>query len=252
MTTTRRAAPPAKKKVPAKKTTVGIKKGSKPATVKKAGPPVKKGFPAKKGFPPRNPGVAAKKPARKPLPQFDAPADFKPHFLLVQMKTEADGLFASQAKAIRYVGKFSRDAEDKKKFDMTAYDMPTVMGIVARISAKTFKATNDKKFSRFASKRDGVKGAHRLPPNTMFQILMRVGRRAADNSLTAGIRTIWQIVKSEKTGRIAPAELEKTDPVYRLIRGANRFLPAAFANVQMPPKRSRRRAADDADEEAAD
>jgi hypothetical protein len=48
--------------------------------------------PVKKGFPPRKPGTASDRPARKPLPTFKAPADFKPHFLLLQVKTEADGL----------------------------------------------------------------------------------------------------------------------------------------------------------------
>lgn len=251
MTVTRRAAPPAKKKVAAKKATVPAKKII-----------AKKGVPAKKGAaPPKKPNPFARKPGsppkapRKPIPTFQAPADFKPHFLLIQAKTEADGLFGSQVVATRYQGKFAWDADDKKKADMAGspakpgYDPITVVGIMARIASKTFKATNDKKFSKIPSKRDGVKGAHRLPPNTAFYILMRVGRRVADNVLTAGVRTIWQPVKSEKTGRIIKKELEKTDPAYRMIRGANRILPAAFVNVQIPPKRSRKRAADDVDEE---
>lgn len=245
MTIVRNAGAPAKKKVPVKKvvgtkkTTVGVKKGTKPATVRKVAPPVK-----------RTGAAAAKKPARKPLPTFDAPADFKPHFLLVQVKTESDGLFGStNFKAIRYLGKFARDADDKKKSDMSAYDSQTMMALLGRLSGKTFKATNDRKYSKFPTKRDGVKGAHRLPPSTVFQILMRVGKRGADNSLMCGIRTIWQALKSEKTGRMKMQELEKTDPAYRMIRGSARTLPAAFVNVQMPPKRSRRRAADEADEE---
>jgi len=259
MTIVRRAGAPAEKKVvakkkatalvPAKKTTGKVVKGKFPAKKAASVPAKKTGTVVKGKFPPRKPGAAAKRPARKPLPVFEAPADFKPHFLLVQVKTAADGLFgAENFKAIRYLGKFARDAEDKKKSDMSAYDAATMMALHGRLSGKTFKATNDRKYSRDPKKRDGVKGAHRLPASTTFQILMRVGKRAADNSLTCGIRTIWQAVKNEKTGRVGPKELEKTDPVYRMIRGSSRFLPAAFVNVQMPPKRSRRRAADEADE----
>src|SRR5271156_4380783 len=49
---------------------------------------------------------ATAKPARKPLPTFDAPADFKSHFLEVSLRTEKDGLLASQIKATRYQGRF--------------------------------------------------------------------------------------------------------------------------------------------------
>ena len=207
----------------------------------KAAVPAKKA-PAKRGFPAKKAATAGKRaPARKrkPLPTFKAPADFKPHFLLVQARTEADGLFASNLKATRYQGRFDRDADEKKKFDLSTYDPATLIGIAARIGGVTYKATNDKKYPALPKERAGVKGAMRLPAKQVFQILIRVGKKSADGSLTAGIKQIWQSTPNLKTGKMKLTELEKTDPAYRLIRKASRFLPAAFANVQMPPKRTR-------------
>jgi len=235
-------------------------------------PPAKK-VAAKKAAPGKRPGFGgARKPGarpavkRKPLPQYKAPEDFKPHFLLVTVATEADGLFGNKVKAVRYQGKFARDAEEKKKFDMAGYDLLTVAGIMARLSGKTFKPSNDRKYSADIKqrntggtfKRDGVVkqfkstgpdgkpliGGARLPKSTTFQLLLRVGRRTADNTLTCSVRQVFQIVTNPKTGRVGPKELEKTDPVSRVLRGCGRFLPAAFTKVQAPPKRSRKRAAD--------
>lgn len=211
---------------------------TKPAPVAKKPAPKSSAPVRKPGFPARKPGSA---PARKkkPLPTYKAPADFKPHFLLIQVTTEADGLIGSKVKATRYVGRFDRDVEDKKKFDLAGYDAATLVGIAARLGGVTYKATNDKKFPQAPSDRAGFKGAARLPAKTTFQILVRVGRKAADNALTAGVKQVWQAVTSAKTGRTALKELEKTDVCYRAIRKASRFLPAAFVNVQMPPKRTR-------------
>lgn len=198
--------------------------------------------PAKRGA-----GTTARK--RKPLPQFKAPADFKPHFLLVQMRTEADGLVGANLDAVRYQGRFDRDADDRKKFVMSTYDSATLIGIAARIGGVTYKATNDKKLPALPKQRDGVKGSNRLPAKTQFQILLRVGRRSADNTLTTSVKTIWQVVVSTETKKSRLVELQKTDPAYRMIRKASRFLPAAFANVQMPPKRQRGRKVETDDEE---
>jgi hypothetical protein len=202
--------------------------------------------PKKKGFPPKKNG--AKKAKRKPLPSFKAPEGFKPHFLLVQFKTEADGLLATQIKATRYHGRFDREADDKKKFDLGSYDSATLLGIAARISGVTYKATNDKKFPATPKERVGFKGAARLPAKAIFQVLIRVGRKSADNSLTAGVKQVWQAVLSTKTGRQKLEELEKTDVAYRAIRKASRFLPAAFSNVQAPPKRTRGKKSEDDEE----
>lgn len=211
-------------------------KASKTKKSEKDEKPVKKGFPAK-GFPAKK---GAKK-KRKALPTWQAPADFKPHFLLVQFKTERDGLLGTQVKATRFQGRFDRDADDKKKFDLGAYDPMTLLGIAARVSGVTYKASNDKKMPTAPKERDGLKGANRLPPGTVFQVLIRVGKKKEGNVLTAGVKEIWQAVLSEKTGRMKLVSLDKKDPAYRLIRKAKNFLPAAFVNVQMPPKRSRRK-----------
>jgi hypothetical protein len=233
-------------KAPVRKTVVAAKKTvakKAPVAAKRrvaAAPeaPVKRG-----GFPARKPGTAAR-PKRKPLPTFKAPADFKPHDLLVQVKTERDGLIATQVKATRFQGRFDREADDKKKFDLGSYDSNTLMGVAARIAGVTFKPTNDKKMPVIPRERDGLKGSNRLPASTTFQIRIRAGRKMADNTLTARVVQIWQAVP-KNTGRLALRELEKTDPAYRLIRKVSRLLPAAFTECQMPPKRGRARKADE-------
>jgi len=120
---------------------------------------------ATKRVPPRKPtGTTKAKPKRKPLPTYKAPADFRAHFLLVTIRTEADGLFGCRGlKAVRYQGRFDREAEDKKKFDLGSYDPMTLAGILGRLSGRTFKSTNDKKYPADAKARNGLKGAHRLP-----------------------------------------------------------------------------------------
>lgn len=208
--------------------------------------PEKKGFPAKKGFPPKKGGAAKKK---KALPTWQAPADFKPHFLLVQFKTEKDGLIATNVKATRYQGRFDREAEDKKKFNLGSYDPVTLMGIAARLAAVTYKASNEKKMPILPKERVALKGSNRLPANTTFQVLMRIGRKKEGNILTGGIKEIWQAVTSEKSGRAKLVSLDKKDPAYRQIRKVRAFLPAAFVAVQMPPKRRNKRSSDDDSED---
>jgi hypothetical protein len=183
---------------------------------------------------------------RNPLPQFKAPADFKPHFLEVTVRTEADGLLATSIRAIRFQGRYDPEAEDKKKSDMSAYDMTTMIGIQARLAGLTFKPTNDRKYPVEIKNRSAVKGSMRLPASTTFKLLLRINRRKADETLSVAIKTVWQGVKN-KAGRVQGAELEKTDPICRMFRRAARFLPAAFKNVQAPPAR-RRKKAEDADE----
>lgn len=214
-----------------------IEKAKKAKSKTEEKTPKKGGFPAKKAG-----GVKKKK---KALPITQAPADFKPHFLLVQFKTEKDSLIATNVKAVRYQGRFDRDADDKKKSDLGSYDPVTLMGIAARISAVTYKASNDKKMPASPKERMDLKGSNRLPPSTTFQVLLRIGRKKEGNVLTVSVKTIWQGVVNKDSGRAKMKELDKKDPAYRLIRKAKTFLPAAFAAVQMPPKRSRRKTDDD-------
>ena len=249
---------PAAKAAPAKTTKPAAKTTAKPAA--KAAPakttkPAAKEVPAKKAPFGRGTTTGAKKPVRakrKPV-LFAAPADFKPHFLMLQAKTEKDGLFCSNMVATRYVGRYDPEADERKKFNLADYDPRTLCGIAARLSAITFKATQDRFYEPSAQGRVGIRGAHRLPKSTQFNILMRVGMKKADGSLTCRVVSVEQPVKKTlKSGKTKTVmiSLEKTDPVWRLIRRASRILPAAFENVLMPPKRTRAsRRAEQADEE---
>ncbi len=219
---------------------------------------------ARKGFPAKKTGTAraaggAKKPGLRPGQfVFQAPADFKPHFLEVLVRTEKDGLLSHQIKATRYVGKYNPQAEDKKKFDLGAYDSKTLIGIMARLSAKTFKTNGQKIMPQGIKERNvttKVRNAagesrdkftfgsgYRLPANSTFSILLRVGAsKVKGNILTVGLKHVEQSVKIEKSGvkKVVRRVLDKKDPAYRMIAGAKRFLPAAFQEVLLPPKRTR-------------
>lgn len=167
---------------------------------------------------------AAKGKAKKnALPTFKAPEDFKPHFMTLLMKVEKDGLLSSSVKATRYNGRYDPEADDKKKFDVMTYDPKTVLGALSRFSMTTY-ATNV---------------AKRLPGGAVYQVLLRINRKAADGSISVVFKGMEKAEKSKKTGRMKMVAMEKTDPVYRKFRKATRILPAAFKEVLMPPKRVR-------------
>jgi hypothetical protein len=182
---------------------------------------------------------------RSPLPSFKAPADFKPHFVEITVRTEADGLLGTDIRATRYIGRYDTNAEDKKKRDMSAYDMQTMIGIQARFGGLTFKPNNEKKFPALIKGRTEVKGSMRLPASTVFTIVVRVNRKAADGSLATPIKFVFQKVKNKETGRVRVVELDKADPISRMFRRAARFLPAAFKNVQAPPALRRKKLVED-------
>jgi hypothetical protein len=168
----------------------------------------------------------ASKPAKKKnaLPTFKAPEDFKPHFVTVRMKVEKDGLLASACKITRYQGRYDPNADDKKKFDVASYDPQTAQGILSRFSMVTY-ATN---------------AAKRLPAGALYQVLLRVNKRAKDgDALSVLFKGLEQAVKSQKTGRTKLKAIDKKDPVYRKFRKAARILPSAFKDVIAPPKRTR-------------
>ena len=241
-TVTRKATAPARK--------VATKTVARKAPARKvAAAPAAKKPPF--GRAPGSPGVRRKKVVRKPLPMWKAPEDFKPHFLEVVLRTDKDGLFSTDIRATRYQGRYDPNADDKKKADLGSYDQATLRGILARFSAATFKPTNDKKYPAQVRGREAIKGAMRLPSNTSFKILLRVNRKAADSTLTVGIKAVWQAVKDARSGRLKAVELDTRDPVSRLLKRALRFLPAAFRDVQMPPKRTRggRKVKDEEDDE---
>jgi hypothetical protein len=243
---------PAKKKVkPELKVVATTKKksdasASASATKKAANAPltdVSKLTPLQKAQLARKNGTA-KPSTKKPLPLFKAPADFKPHFVEVVFRTEADGLLGNAIKCVRYVGRYDPNAEDKKKRDMAVYDWKTMIGVQARFAGVTFKPTNDKKYPVSIDKRAGLKGSMRLPASTSFKVLLRVNRRKADESLSVIVKNVWQAVKND-AGRVTSKELVKDDPVYRMIRRVARLMPAAFKDVQQPPllREMRKRAA---------
>lgn len=193
-------------------------------------------------------GTTAKTPGsnkRPALPTFQAPADFKPHFVEVTVRTEADGLLGTDIRCIRYVGRYDPTVEDKKKRDMSAYDMKTIVGIQARLAGLCFKPNNEKKYPAVIKGRTEVKGSMRLPANTVFVIVIRANRKRTDGTLSTPIRIVQQKVKNKETGRVKVIDLDKKDPVARMIKRASRFLPAAFKNVQQPPALRRKKLADE-------
>ena len=231
------------------------------APAKKAAPKAAAAAPAKKGAFGRPAAAAGAKKAapkkavkRTPLPTFPAPADFRPHFVLLSFQTDRDGLMGASVKAVRYNGRFDRECADNKKFNMMDYDPQTVVGIAARLGAVTFKTSIERIMPVAPKERVALKGSNRLPKVTVFEALIRVAKKSADQTVTAGVRQVFQVVKSTsaKTGKsvVKPVELEKTDPAYRLIRRVSRILAPAFKNVLMPPKRTRGgKAAEDDGEE---
>jgi hypothetical protein len=163
----------------------------------------------------------------------------KPFFLLVTVASEKDGLLAGKIKATRFVGRFDPDAPAKKKFELSSYDVNTLLAIQSRLAAVTYKPSVDKKYPVLPKERKNLKGSHRLPASTTFQVLMRVGRNIETKALKVIIKEISQFSESSKTGRVRPVLLEKTDPVYRALRKSARILPAAFQSCQEPPKKTR-------------
>ncbi len=219
--------------------------------------------------------VVAKKKVRPGSISVQAPEDFKPHFLLVQVRSEKDGLLGASVKATRILGNFGWDVEDKKKFDLGSYDQETLVGVATRLGAATYKPTkirfHDASPKERMAKIDAIKaaraakaaaeekgkewkgtippgGSARLPKGTVFSVLLRIGKKKADNTLMVRVKSVFQAIKSEKSGRVIQKELEKADPVFRAFRGSGLVLPVAFKDVKAPPKRTRTRKTEQDDE----
>jgi hypothetical protein len=134
-----------------------------------------------------------------------APDDFEPHFVLVEYRTENDGLFAGDFVAYRHsTARFNPHLTDVSK---------TAVGIAARLSARTFKTDPTK----------------RLDPNTTYIILIRVGKKAANGELTASVKSVGHVVNGQEF------DLDKDAPQARLIRSVARFLPEVFKEVRAVP-----------------
>jgi hypothetical protein len=144
-----------------------------------------------------------------------APDDFEPHFVLVEYRTENDGLFAGDFVAYRHsTARFNPHLTDVSKVrDMMTYEKKTAVGIAARLSARTFKTDPTK----------------RLDPNTTYIILIRVGKKAANGELTASVKSVGHVVNGQEF------DLDKDAPQARLIRSVARFLPEVFKEVRAVP-----------------
>lgn len=180
---------------------------------------------------------AAKKTTAKAGPiLFKAPSDFKPAFFEISFETLRDGLLRGGSIVVNRV-KGRWDNEDAKRYDLAEYDVATLMGIATRLGAMSM-APNVLK---------------RLPPKTKWMIIIRVMKRSATDSISAGIKGIkylgvgkndkpkWFWVNTQSTG----ADLLN----YRKIRKMARTLPGAFVEVQLPPSGRRPKKSEETDEE---
>lgn len=158
---------------------------------------------------------------------WEAPADFTPFFLEVKFKTEEDGMLGGTVVATRYKGKYDPRDEDKRKWDLATYDVPTLIALQARLNGVVFHSTG---------RPAGNGETRRLTPNTLYKLLIRVGSKKADKSLTAGIKAVWRKQWSEKHEKFKVVKLDKEDHEFRRIRKASRHLPVAFKNTIAPPK----------------
>lgn len=177
----------------------------------------------KKGQKPPRGTTATAKRVRKPIPTWNAPADFKPFFCEIFLRTDKDGLLSPDIKAIHYTGRYDRNCDDRKKFVMNDYDIRTCMGILSRFSMRTFH-TNPTK---------------RLAPNKVYHIVLRVGVKKATGELNILIKEIG-VVKKFKSGKNKLEVLDKADPQAKLFKKAKPILGSAFSKVLMPPKRTRK------------
>ena len=173
-------------------------------------------------FPPKKTtGTAAKKPAARKAPAkkitFQAPSDFKPCFIEVMFKMGKDGLAGPQFKVTRVRGRW--DNPDAKRFDMLEYDAQTAMALMCRLNGRFF-APNI---------------VRRLPANSSFKLILRVGKRTADNTLMASVKEAARLIVKEGAKPKWKWYEDKKDPIYRKLRSANRFLAGAFTKIQLPP-----------------
>lgn len=167
----------------------------------------------------------AKKTAAKAKPGvilFKAPTDFKPAFFEVEFETLRDGLVRGGSVSIQRVrGRW--DNADAKRFDLSTYDLPTLIGVATRIGAAAM-APNVLK---------------RLPPKTKFGLILRVAKRSANDSLTAGVKAVKRlgVGKGDKPKWFwISNQSEGADLItYRKLRKMTRVLPGAFVEVQLPP-----------------
>ena len=174
--------------------------------------------------PPRGTSTTAKR-VRKPVPTWQAPADFKPFFCEIFLRTDIDGLLSADMKAVHYTGRYDRNCDDRKKAVINDYDSRTCMGILSRLSMRAFHTNPEK----------------RLAPKTTYHLVLRVGVKKATNELNVLFKEVG-IVKKLKTGKAKLVVLDKKDPQAKLFTKSKPILGAAFSKVLMPPKKTRKSA----------
>lgn len=198
-----------------------LKKSKAPATKAAA-----KEAPVKKGPFGRPAGAAsgAKKKAvkRAPLPSFKAPADMKPCFIEFDFKTAKDGLVGPGMNISRVKGGWALKDEDGKpknrRYNMFEYDPKTAAALISRFCTPMWKTKIDK----------------RLPGNTTFRVIFRVGVKKDSDVLRATIAAVFQVKEIKGKNRLVKLE-DSTDVNRRLIRRVGKYLPGALTSMQLPP-----------------
>lgn len=170
---------------------------------------------------------AAKAAPAKPKPQWMAPADFKPAFFKFAFATDQEGLIdPASVQGQRVRGRW--DNPEAKTYDLREYDVNTLVGFIARMSAAIW----------------GTNPTRRIPGETTYQMVVRVTKRSATGALAVRIVGVHHKVEGKKGKWFE----DKTDPTFRKIRRAARWLPAGFTDVQLPPSRSTKRKAEAEDD----
>ncbi len=158
---------------------------------------------------------------------FKAPSDFKPCFIEVMFKVGADGLASPHIKMERVQGRW--DNPDAKRFNLFEYDVQTALALTGRLFGRYFV----------------VNQAKRLPANSSYKLVIRVGKRSADNTLSSSVKEAAYLYKKEGMKPKWKWYSDKKDPTFRKLRSVSRFLAGAFTNIQLPPVKSRRNATED-------
>lgn len=178
--------------------------------------------------------VAAKKKAAKKAGPilFKAPEDHKPAFFEVEFETLRDGLIRGGSIVVNRVkGKW--DNPDAPRFNLAEYDVATLLGIATRLGAMS-SAPNI---------------AKRLAPKSKFGLILRVNKRSKDGSIAVGYKGAkflgvgkgdkpkWFWVNAKSTGEALM--------LHRRMRKMTRFLAGAFVEVQLPPSKRKKKAAEE-------
>ena len=152
-----------------------------------------------------------KKKKRKPAKKFfyEAPENFKPFFAHLFVQTGKDGLIQT-VDVVRFKGR--PDNPKAKQVKLSETDPETLASVAARLAGPTYKPNI----------------AKRLPTNTSFRMLVRVG--ASDDNLRFGVKEILAKKGSKKK------RLGKKHPWWRLLRKCSRTMPAAFMDIGEFPK----------------